>query len=138
MYALTIRPDRGVAVFRFHGVLTADGGRRAFQDYVTRADFSPDRPFLWDLRDVDELDVDFGRMFAAVQGMTAALRRFERDTPAVILVKDEMQYGMARMLEQIVDSASRIRISVVGSADEACAVLGLIPGDLDRGIRLVD
>jgi hypothetical protein len=48
----------------------------------------------------------------------------------VILVGNETHFGMARMLEQIVEALTQRRIRVVGSVAEAARELGLGPDAL--------
>lgn len=131
MHSIAIRADHGIAYFRFRARLSPDLGRQAFADYVEMPDFKPTHRLFWDLRDVTEIDADFTRIFASVQSLSGAFRRFETEAPGVVLVKDAMQYGLARMMEQVVDALSLIRIRVTDRADEAAALLGLRPDELE-------
>jgi hypothetical protein len=121
MYVMTIRTDQRLVHFRFRDQLTVSEFRRAFLDFVESPQFDPAFLMLTDTREVDELIADFKSMFNAVQGLSRAFARFDREAKCVLLVKGDMHFGMARMLEQIVEVFSPIRIRAVQSVAEASA-----------------
>lgn len=124
MYAWKVHADLGLALCRFDGQLTASVGRRAFIDHVENSSFDPSHRLLWDIR-AAEVIADFSSIFGAVQTLAAVFQRLPQDCQAVFLVETGMQYGMARMLEQILDFASPIRARVVTSPAEAARALNL-------------
>lgn len=126
---LKVHRERRLAVFMFCGTMTASTGRRAFVDYVASADFDPAHVIFWDIRRA-EVVTDFTGIFGAVQSLSPAFARFPQEVAAVMLVRGALQFGMARMLQQIVEFAAPIRIEIVETEAEACARLGVAPEDL--------
>jgi hypothetical protein len=130
MYIMTIRTDRQLVHFRFRDNLTIPGFRRAFLDFVESPEFDPQYLILIDIREVTEITADFKGIFNAVQGLSQIFTKFERGALCVLLVNGDLHFGMARMLQQIVEVFSKIRIQPVRDLAEASVHSGLAPDDL--------
>ena len=130
MYVMTIRPEKGLVHFRFRDRLTVAEFRRAFLDFAEGPGFDPTYLMLTDTRDVTELVADFQSIFNAVQGLSRVFARFDREAKCVLLVTGDTHFGMARMLEQIVEVFSPIRIKAVQTLAEASAQSGLSLAEL--------
>ncbi|MEZ5798868.1 MAG: hypothetical protein R3D63_16170 [Paracoccaceae bacterium] len=119
MGLIRVDHDRGLALFRFSGRMTVPQFRDTFVGYVTGPGFSRDHLMLSDLRAVDELVADFSSMFQAVQGLGRVLRQFDGKAHAVLMVESEVNFGIARMLQQVVGVFSAVRIDVARGPAEA-------------------
>lgn len=131
MYSVKIHPEFRLVHFRFCGPLSVSLFRRAFLDFVESPQFDPTFLMLTDVRDVSEIDADFVSIFSAVQGMSRVFSLFREDVLCVLLAKKDLHFGMSRMLAQILELYSPIRIWSVRSQDEACKSSGLDPAVLD-------
>ena len=132
MYRLTFHPDIETFVLRFEGRFDVPIGKQAFLDIVRHPSFTPASRIFWDVRAVDDAIVEFGPLFGAVQSVIAALLQFTAESRAVILVEDDTHFGMARMLEQIVDAVSPLRVRVARTLAEAERHLALPEGLLSK------
>ena len=131
MYSVKIHPEFRLVHFRFCGPLSVSLFRRAFLDFVESPQFDPTFLMLTDVRDVSEIDADFVSIFSAVQGMSRVFSLFGEDVLCVLLARKDLHFGMSRMLAQILELYSPIRIWSVRSQDEACESSGLDPAVLD-------
>ena len=138
MYSLDLCERNGIFVLIFQDRITVSDGRRAFLDVINHPGFDPMVPILADLRGVTDLAVDFPGMFMAVQAVLKHIRRFSAQSKTVLLTGNDMQYGTARMLQQVVEAVSQLRFTVVDSTDEAAAKLGLSVADLETLTRAPD
>ncbi len=143
MYRLSFHPETETFILRFEGRFDVPTGKAAFLAIVRHPSFTPASGIFWDVRAVTEAIVEFGPLFAAVQSVLAALLRFNAESRAVILVEDDTHFGMARMLEQIVDAVSPLHVRVARTLSEAERHLALpegrlsdlltdVPGDLPQ------
>lgn len=123
-----------MVLFRFADRLTAVIGRDAFREYVLGPEFDPGHSIFWDVRE-SEVVADFAGIFGAVQSLSVLFARYPGEVPGILLVRGAMQYGMARMLQQIADFASPVRFHVVETEAEAERILGLDPGELDAVLQ---
>ncbi|MGB4828672.1 MAG: hypothetical protein WBP18_15640 [Paracoccaceae bacterium] len=125
MYCLTLSSDPRIFILQFRDRMTVSEARQGFVDIVAHPEFDPAIPIFAVLRGVTELVADFPGIFGAVQAVRKQIKRFGPGSKCVILAGNEVHYGVARMLEQIVDAMSQLRIRVVARADEAAKALGL-------------
>ena len=125
MYTMTLHPDRALVHFRFRGPLTVAVFRRAFLDFVESPQFDPTWLMLSDIREVTEIEADFASIFEAVQGMSRVFALFREEVLCILLAAKDVHFGLSRMLAQIVEIYSPIKIWSVRSEAEACALSGL-------------
>lgn len=131
MHSLSILPDDRLIFLYMHDHLTVSEARQAFLEIIAHPGFDPAIPILVDIRRVSEVAADFKGVFMAVQTVKAEMRRFGPQSRFVVLAGDGMPYGMARMLQQVVEVVARLRIWVVASAEEASAILGMPVDELE-------
>jgi hypothetical protein len=131
-YRFVLHADQKVACFRFHDVLSVTSARQAFVDYVAHPDFDPGYTMLSDARDVTKIDASFISILTAVQGLSAHLSKFDKGAMSVVLVSNSTTFGMVRMLEQVLDFASRIKMRIAWTEDEALTIAGLTDADFAR------
>jgi hypothetical protein len=123
-YDLTVLPQARLALFRFHGMVTVAEAKAAFEDYVAHPGFDPRFVMLSDARAVTEIDATFGAIFVNVLGLGGLLRRFSDEALSVVLVEEGMVFGMVRMLEQVLDALSRIKMRIAWTVEEAATLTG--------------
>lgn len=137
MHDLTHISERNLFVLRFHGLLTAGDGKRGFLDIVGHPGFHPDVWILTDTRAVTEARIGFTDMFTTALSVLSEIRRFSPKARAVILVGNETQFGLARMLEQVIDSLASLLIWTAATPAEAAEALGITEPELESLARPV-
>lgn len=105
--------------------MTADDGRLAFLGLVTHPEFEPTIPVLVDIRRVIEITADFKGVFMTVQALKAKMAALDCQTRFVVMTGEGASFGMARMLQQVVEVITQLRMTVVATSAEACAILGI-------------
>jgi hypothetical protein len=123
--SLCIYPDRSIAYFRFSGAMNARDGLEAFVEYTQHKDFSPNLMMLTDARGVVVEGCSFREIFLMTVSLSQLLRKFDHGAESVIIVDSDTVYGVGRMLEQVLDFASKIKIRLVLSEAEALRKAGL-------------
>jgi hypothetical protein len=131
-YRLKIIPEKRLALFTFSGLLTASEGRAAFVEYTDHKLFCPTYSMLSDARGVSGIDASFPDVFAKTVSLGSRLRIFTRPVLSIVLVRTEVQFGYARMLEQVLDAASLIHLHVVTDEAEALRLAGLTEDSFDQ------
>ena len=123
-YSISIDADKRLAVFTFSGQVSTSQAKQAFLDYVAMDGFDPSYVMFSDARRVTHIDAHFFDIFSNVQGLSAPLKRFERGALSVVLVSDQMVFGMSRMLEQILGLFSGIKMRVTDCEAHALELCG--------------
>jgi hypothetical protein len=124
-HAFTIRSELNLVCFRFHDTVSIADARKAFEDYVTHPGFDPAYVMLTDARRVTNIEANFSGILAEVQALARYLRRFEKGALSVVLVSGNTTFGMVRMLEQILDFTSRIKMRVAWTEQEVFDLAGV-------------
>jgi hypothetical protein len=112
-YAIKIMPERRTAFFRFDGEVDAREARQAFLDYVRAPDFDPTHTMITDARGVTTTRVRFGEVVSGVIGLMRALSLFKEPVKSIILVSDPDSFVRVRLLDQVLETASNIRVEIV-------------------------
>lgn len=124
-YSISIRADRDLAIFTFSGKVCTSQAKQAFLDYVAMDGFDPRYVMLSDAREVTQIDAQFFEIYANIQGLSKPLKKFERGALSVVLVSDDLVFGMTRMLEQVLELFSGIKMRVTRSEANALELCGL-------------
>ncbi len=132
MHSMTIHSGRRIATFRFEGRFSVADGRKMFLDYVARPDFDPEAIMISDCRGTTEIAADFMSILAGVEGLTLALRRLGPQAHAILLVKGELQFGMGRMVEQVVGLVCRLKVTVTPDVARPRVLAGLDAATLEE------
>lgn len=122
---LSVLPEKSIAYFRFSGEMGVQDGVDAFVDYIQHPDFSPKLTMLTDARGVTVEKSSFKEILFATVGLTQHLRMFDAGAKSVIIVDSDTVYGVGRLLEQILEFTSKIKVHMVLSEGEALRHLGL-------------
>ena len=122
LHQFRIQPEHQLATFHFEGKLTVSETADLFLSYVRAPDFDAHHVMVCDARAVTEIEASFLSIFTKVTRLAPELSRFR--TP-VVLVADQTVFGYVRMLEQILDMTSVIKMRPVWTEDEALALAGM-------------
>ncbi len=125
MHDLKFVKEKNLFVLQFLGPMSVGDGKRAFLEIVRHPEFNPDVWMFTDTRGVTEARFDFTGIFTGVQGVLSDMRKFSPQARSVILVAGETHFGLARMLEQIVDALAHLQIRVTATPEEAAAQLDM-------------
>jgi hypothetical protein len=118
-HELNIRPDLKLVCFRFTGQIRVPDVRDAFLDWANRPEFDASYVMLSDGRRVTTVDATFLGILTAAQGVQADLKKFDQGALSVVLVSTQTVFGMARILEQVLDFTSKLKMVTVWSPEEA-------------------
>lgn len=83
-----------------------------FDAYVNHPLFDPGYIFLTETRTLKRVDANFRSMMMAIQRSMPLIRRFPGRTLAVIHAPQDQNFGMSRMLQQLVEPVSRFRLMI--------------------------
>lgn len=128
----SIHVDQGIACFKFTDRIAIGDARQVFVEYVAHANFDPGFAMLTDARGVTGIDASFVGILTNVQGLSVPLRQFERRAVSVILVAGGTTFGMVRMLEQVLDFASKITVRIARTEASALTAAGRPDADFAR------
>lgn len=117
-YSIFVFPTERVALFRFQGIMTADQGLAAFQDYLKHDNFDPSFTMLTDARNVIDVDAKFLDILAKVSSLKPVLQKFQAGALSVILVEHMGPFGMARMLGHVLNMFCEIELRVASTLHE--------------------
>ncbi len=119
-----ILPARRLACFRFRGRLTVDEGARLFLAYAHDPGFDSTYAMLCDTREVTEIEATFQSMLLRVIRLAPELARFREPVISAVLVESQTVFGYVRMLEQILDMTTQVRMRPAWGEAEALALVG--------------
>lgn len=119
-----IDSDLRLATFRFHGKLTVADGADLFLAYVRDPAFDPCHPMLCDAREITEIEASFLSIFTRVARLAPQFAAFRTPVVSAVLVNSDTVFGYVRMLEQILDMTTVIKMRPVWTEDEALALTG--------------
>lgn len=119
-----IQPDRGLATFHFHGKLTVSEGADLFLAYVRDPVFDPRHAMICDARGVTQIEASFLSIFTRVARLAPQLAAFREPVVSAVLVNSDTVFGYVRMLEQILDMTTVIKMRPVWTEAEALALAG--------------
>ena len=127
-----IRADLKLACFKFLDRVSIAEARQAFESYVADPGFDPSHAMLSDARAVTAIDASFVGILSNVHSLGRQLRAFDAGGVSVVLVDGETTFGMVRMLEQILDFTSKIKMRIATTEAEALALVGVRDADFSR------
>jgi len=139
--AFTVHPDLNLAYFRLRGRTDVAECARAYTDYLKHSDFQPNHIMLTSTVDLENIDASFTRILVAVERVAPTFRLFRTETTSVIHARDDVVFGLARMLQQIVEPLSKFRFDVHRTEEMALKAAGLAYlnfAELDAHLGLMD
>lgn len=121
---VSVHPARGLALFEMHGVMTvpdAIGGMRSFVEHPL---FDPVLVMLTDARHVDDVVADFLGIVGGAHRSLALFRNFRQEAHNVIYAPQDVAFGMARVMQQVVEPLSHLQFHILRDEAEALAKAG--------------
>jgi hypothetical protein len=122
---LLVRPDLGVVLLRYAGLVTVAGSQAAFHAAVADPGFARCRVHLVDTREATALDRDFVRFFALQAEIAGQLPGMGHDVLAVFLAPGPVGQAMAAMARRSWDEVSGMSIRVALDPEGAAGIMGM-------------
>lgn len=122
--AVTTRfdPEIGARVHRVNGPVHFPDIRRALKEVYEAEDYDPETPVLWDLREADATPFSADDV-RRLSEFVAQYRRSPAHSRAALLVSRDVDFGLARMYEQVHEIRATGEVAVFRDYDEAVAWL---------------
>ncbi|WGW03021.1 hypothetical protein [Tropicibacter oceani] len=127
-----IFPDERCIAFRMHGVYSIEDCRTATRSAMADPAFSPDFAQITDLTGITRFDADYAQVSTLASFIADSAVDIEPGTLFVILATRDINYGMARMFQQLIEGRTPFSVSLVRSRTEAARVLALSTQTVDR------
>ncbi|GLC26362.1 hypothetical protein [Roseisolibacter agri] len=109
---------RGAAIVRTSGVFDHAAHARMVEDIVSRPEWRPGHPVLFDHRDLDFGDAGYQHMLAAADNHRAHDQQIGAARSALVM-KSPADFGRARQFEQMVEGVVRADLAVFTDEDAA-------------------
>lgn len=119
-----IQSDRNLATFQFTGKLTVPDAADVFLAYVRDPGFDPLFSMICDAREVTEIEASFLSIFTRVARLAPQLAAFREPVVSAVLVNSQTVFGYVRMLEQILDMTTVIKMRPAWTEEEAMTLVG--------------
>jgi hypothetical protein len=117
-YYVKVFPEKRIAYFRFWDEISTATGKEAFLQYTSDENFDPTFLMVTDARDVTKIHANFQGILFGTESLRRLLAKFEPGTISAILVRDTLQFGFARILEQVLALLSPIEVRIAFDEDE--------------------
>jgi hypothetical protein len=117
---LSVHHDRRLAYFRLCGIMRTIENARSMQYYLKGPDFDPGYVLLGDSSQLEDVETSFAATLAQVMLLEPMLRKMSRDTQIVMYARTEGLFGLARMLQQTVNTVTPVQYLL--HRDEAAAL----------------
>ncbi|MFC1499842.1 STAS/SEC14 domain-containing protein [Candidatus Zixiibacteriota bacterium] len=124
-----IDSDRGIRFHIISGAVMPDVISSELSETLSRPDFDPTIPALWDVRDAE--GSISAREIKALAQLVGGLWKDQEPPRVALVVAPGLQYGLARMYQQYADLARKIEIQVFKEEEEAVAWLTSSPSQTD-------
>ncbi|MGP6085993.1 hypothetical protein [Antarctobacter jejuensis] len=134
-----IFPERGIVFFRMVGTVDTTNSVDAFLAYTDHPDFDPSFVFLTDTTHLSHMKSDFVRIVGAVQRTMRLFSRFKKGSLCIIHAPGDVNFGMARILQQVLEPVSSFQVKVTRSDKDALTLAGqpeLSFPELERALGL--
>lgn len=122
--SFSVHPNRKLAFFQFEGTVDTQQGAQIFEDYVNSKIFSPEYTMLTDTSGLKSAKASYRTMLSGVLSLRASLGKFSQPATSVIYARSDFFFGMARLLEQVQNPLSQIKIIVTRDEAEALYLAG--------------
>ncbi|WP_425070886.1 hypothetical protein [Sagittula sp. S175] len=122
---LAVHNDHALAYFRMTGITTVTEAANSLRAWVSHPSFNPDFTMLVNMGSAEKVEATFlGTVFAA-ERLTTALRAFRPRGHCILYAPDDIAFGTARMVQQIVEPMSSICFDLHRTERKSLAVAGL-------------
>ncbi|WP_417208380.1 hypothetical protein [Antarctobacter sp.] len=106
------------------GVIDVPDAIGAFREYVEHPHFDPAFVMLTDTRQVSDVDARFRAIVGGVHRSLTLIRSFRQEARSVIYAPQDVAFGMARVLQQVVEPLSHLRFEILRGEAEALSRAG--------------
>lgn len=120
----TVHPERRLAYFRMTGDVALQECIDTFVGYVDHPQFDPACVMLTDTRNLVHVEADFRRILWAVDRTRKLFHRFPKGTLCVIHAPRDVNFGLARILQQVLEPFSPFRFEIERDQSTALALAG--------------
>jgi hypothetical protein len=117
----SIHPDRGLAYFRLRGPIPVKECVDTFLAYADDPLFDPGHVFLTESRSRAHIDTNFVGIVTAVQRTMLFIRSFPIETLSVIHAPVDRSFGLARILQQVMEPVSNFHFHITRLEADALA-----------------
>ena len=124
-----IDTDLGIRTHNISGVVVLEVISAELTDTLSRPDFDPRMPALWDIREAE--GSISGSQIKELAQLVGGLWKDQQPPRVALVVAPGLQYGLARMYQQYADLARKIEIRVFKEEEEAAAWLTSSPSSVD-------
>ncbi|GAA4225094.1 hypothetical protein GGQ68_001780 [Sagittula marina] len=127
----TFHPDQKLAFFRFFNQITVQDCVETFRAYVAHPDFRPDDLMLSDTRQLEGIDATCLGIIVAVERLLPCFRAFPDTARSIIYAKNDLIFGMARMMQQVIEPVSTFEFQIHRTEADALAAANMPQTSLD-------
>lgn len=131
-FELSVHPERKLAFFRMLGHVPLQDCIDIFVDYVNHPLFDPAHVMLTDTRHLQGVDADFRRILWALERTRPLFGRFPKGTLSVIHAPRDVNFGLARILQQVAEPFTPFRFEIERDEEMALALAGQPEMRFDR------
>lgn len=117
-------PKRRLAFFRMVGTVKTPECVDAFFDYTKHPEFNPEFPFLTTTENMTRIESNFRQVVQAVQRTKPLFSPFRKESLCVIHAPGHLSFGMARILQQVIEPVSNFRLEITRNPAEALSLAG--------------
>ena len=114
----TIDSETGLRIHVITGEMTPEDLIETFEQAFSRDDFEPGSAALWDLQGATGKDLLAGDIRGLVDAVVKH-RSGDEGTRIAIVVARDLDFGLARMYEQMLEASTPVRVMVFRDRDEA-------------------
>ncbi|WP_323769074.1 hypothetical protein [Antarctobacter sp.] len=101
------------------GIIDVPDAIAAFREYVGHPHFDPAFVMLTDTCQVSDVDARFRAIVGGVHRSLTLIRHFRQEARSVIYAPQDVAFGMARVLQQVVEPLSHLRFEILRDEAEA-------------------
>ena len=113
------KPQDDLRIVTYRGVLTRQCLLEARQEIYGQASAPLESQSILDLRAVEAFDVDFVSVMTSSDIACARLESKRKETQVAVLVRDDLGFGMARMLKSSVGLSDLMEVEIFFEESEA-------------------
>ncbi|KPP83735.1 MAG: hypothetical protein HLUCCA08_08010 [Rhodobacteraceae bacterium HLUCCA08] len=129
-YETRIDTASACVLCRFFGAVSTTEFTRAFTNYTEHPGFRPDAAILTDGRQAGALPISYREVAAQVARTMPALSRLSPEARIILLAERDDQFGMARMLQQVLHAVTSVAVIVTRSEPDALTRAGCPDPDI--------
>ncbi|MFZ7089822.1 hypothetical protein [Primorskyibacter sp. 2E233] len=123
-------------VFRKYGTYTTQDCRTSTKSALAEPNYLPQMAQIYDLSDVTDFDANFAQISSLVTFLGEISSQVDQNTPLVIIAPKDIQFGMARMFQQLMDGRTPFDVHLVRNWAEAAKIVDLPPERFQEMLKI--